>query len=84
MSQSQDWQQALRTAITDLHELITILDIDPTLFTNFDIANRANQDFALRVPRGFVARMHRGDRLLMLAMHKPTVAAVMAFPIKFE
>lgn len=52
------WQQSLRTAITDPAELLDILDLDSQLL---EPAQRAAQRFALKVPRGFVARMRRGD-----------------------
>lgn len=50
------WQIALRDAIDDPAELLRLLELDPAL-----AARSATQDFALRVPRGFVARMRKGD-----------------------
>ncbi len=39
-------------------ELCTLLDLDPALVLP---AMAAARDFALRVPRSYVARMRRGD-----------------------
>lgn len=53
----RDWRQSLREAITDARELLEMLDLGA-------LAARLPGDdagFALRVPRGFVARMRRGD-----------------------
>lgn len=52
-----DWRQLWRDAVTDGRELLNLLDLD-------HLADRLPADdagFALRVPRGFVARMRRGD-----------------------
>lgn len=52
-----DWRQSLREAVTDARELLSLLGLDA-------LANRLPADdagFALRVPRGFVARMRHGD-----------------------
>ena len=56
--QTPDWQTALAQAITDPAELLALLQLDPELLP---AARRAARDFALRVPRGFVARMRKGD-----------------------
>lgn len=52
------WQQALAQAITDPRELIGMLGLSESLYAE---AMRATQSFALRVPRGFVARMRYAD-----------------------
>ena len=52
------WQRELAQAITDPHQLCALLDLDPQLALG---AHAATQQFALRVPRGFVRRMRRGD-----------------------
>jgi EF-P beta-lysylation protein EpmB len=52
------WQQLLADAITDPAELCATLGLDPALVAP---AFAAAGDFALRVPRGYVARMRRGD-----------------------
>lgn len=64
-AQPRRWQELWRDAIRDPRELIESLDLAP-------LANAVPDDaatgFALRVPRGFVARMQRGyanDPLLL-------------------
>jgi len=57
-SQPLQWQQALADAITDPVELCAVLDLDAALATP---AAAASREFRLRVPRGYVARMRRGD-----------------------
>jgi L-lysine 2,3-aminomutase len=52
------WQRAFAAAITDPAELLDLLGLDPALLEN---ATRAAARFGLRVPRGFVQRMRRGD-----------------------
>ena len=52
------WQTALSTAITDPLELLQILELDLNLL---DDAQRAARIFPLKVPRGFVARMQKGN-----------------------
>ena len=54
----RDWQAALREAITDPAELIARLDLPPAWR---DEIRAASGDFALRVPRSYVARMRPGD-----------------------
>ncbi len=56
-AQLADWRQAWRDAVTDGRELLDLLDLG-------HLAGRlpaGDAGFALRVPRGFVARMRRGD-----------------------
>ncbi len=57
-SQLLHWQQALADAITDPAELCAVLGLDPALLAP---AFAAAGQFPLRVPRGYVARMRRGD-----------------------
>lgn len=52
------WQQELARAVTDPAELIRLLDLDPKLV---EPARRVARGFALLAPRGYVARMRRGD-----------------------
>lgn len=52
------WQQLLADAVTDPRELCTLLELDPALVLP---AVAAAKDFALRVPRSYVARMRKGD-----------------------
>lgn len=54
---STDWRQLWREAVTDAGELLALLGLQ-------HLAERlppADAGFALRVPRGFVARMRQGD-----------------------
>lgn len=55
---SEPWRKELATAVTDPAELLELLALDPALLP---AARRAAALFGLRVPRGFVARMRRGD-----------------------
>ncbi len=52
------WQQLLADAVTDPRELCSLLELDPSLILP---ALTAAKDFALRVPRSYVARMRKGD-----------------------
>ena len=52
------WQMELRQAISSLEELCRSLALAPERIAGASIACR---EFPLRVPRGFVARMRRGD-----------------------
>jgi EF-P beta-lysylation protein EpmB len=52
------WQQLWRDAVTDPHELLALLGLQAHAGT---LLPAADTGFALRVPRGFVARMRRGD-----------------------
>lgn len=56
--QPRSWQRELAEAITDPRELLAALDLPADLAAP---AKHAAQHFGLRVPRGFVARMRRGD-----------------------
>jgi EF-P beta-lysylation protein EpmB len=72
------WQRALQEAISDPAELLAALDIDPRLLES---ARAAARLFPLRVPRGFVARMRRGDpRDPLLAQVLPLGAECDAVP----
>ena len=52
------WQQELAEAITSLEELAAVLGLSPGELGGTEAAGR---HFRLQVPRGFVARMRRGD-----------------------
>jgi EF-P beta-lysylation protein EpmB len=52
------WQTALGQAISDPAELLNILELDASLL---DAAKSAANIFPLKVPRGFVARMQKGN-----------------------
>lgn len=56
--QVPSWQVELSQAVNQLDELVNLLELDPNQLT---AAWQATQYFALRVPRGFVARMRKGD-----------------------
>ena len=56
-AQPGDWRRAYRDAITDPLELLRLLDL-PGLAARL---GAGTSTFPLRVPRGFVARMRRGD-----------------------
>lgn len=52
-----DWRQSLRDAVTDARELLALVGLP-------ELADRlpaGDAGFPLKVPRGFVARMRRGD-----------------------
>jgi EF-P beta-lysylation protein EpmB len=51
------WQQLLSQGIRSSDELLALLEIDPNELEFMPVAG----DFPLRVPRGFVKRMARGD-----------------------
>jgi len=57
-AQPRQWQQVWRDAITDPRELLELLDLGH-LATQ--LLPDADTGFAMRVPRGFAARMRRGD-----------------------
>jgi L-lysine 2,3-aminomutase len=54
-----DWRELWRDAITDAHELLHAVGLGDRA----DLLPRDDAGFALRVPRGFVARMRRNDPL---------------------
>jgi EF-P beta-lysylation protein EpmB len=55
------WRSHLATAVTDLDELLGCLDLDPSCVGDIAEARLAAHSFGLRVPRGYVDRMRRGD-----------------------
>src|SRR5688500_11042774 len=52
------WQKLWREAVTDPHELLRLLGLSGHAT---DLLPGRDTGFALRVPRGFVARMRHGD-----------------------
>ncbi len=52
------WQEQLADAVSSLPELLAALDLDAA---RLDLTQDALRDFPLRVPRPYLARMHRGD-----------------------
>lgn len=51
-----DWQTALKNAVTDPKELLTILELDHDWL---DAANQAAKQFMLKVPHSFIDRMQK-------------------------
>jgi EF-P beta-lysylation protein EpmB len=58
LRQPPTWQRALQDAVTDPLELLSLLGLGPEWLAP---ARAAARRFPLKVPRGFVARMRRGD-----------------------
>jgi L-lysine 2,3-aminomutase len=57
-SAASRWQQLWRDAVRDPRELLDLLGLEPAAL---GLSDAAAAQFALRVPRGFVARMRHGD-----------------------
>jgi EF-P beta-lysylation protein EpmB len=57
-AQPRRWQELWREAVTDPRELLAELDLQALADT---LLLRSDTGFPLRVPRGFIARMRRGD-----------------------
>ncbi len=55
------WRTALAEAFTEPSELLQALGLDPSSLGDRRAADEAARRFALRVPRGYVARMRPGD-----------------------
>lgn len=58
MMSNATWQKLLAAVITEPAELLRLLELDESLLP---AATAAAKLFPLRVPRGFVARMQKGD-----------------------
>jgi len=56
--QPAHWQQLWREAVRDPRELLSMLGLEAL---SVRISDEAAAQFPLRVPRGFVARMRKGD-----------------------
>ena len=69
------WQQVLAEAITDPAELCRILGLDASLAQSAIMSTAGSPAFPLRVPRGFVNRMRRGDPRDPLLLQVLPVAA---------
>jgi EF-P beta-lysylation protein EpmB len=52
------WQHGIRNAVRSISELLELLTLDPA---DLDWFQPRADEFPLRVPRGYVARMRRGD-----------------------
>ncbi|HEX7915000.1 MAG TPA: EF-P beta-lysylation protein EpmB, partial [Rudaea sp.] len=57
-SQKQDWRRLWREAVTDPRELLALVGLEHLAES---VLPRLDTGFALRVPRGFVARRRHGD-----------------------
>ena len=57
-AQPRHWQKLWRESIVDPHELLELLDLGHLAG---QLLPRAETGFSMRVPRGFAARMRRGD-----------------------
>ncbi|GLQ96059.1 EF-P beta-lysylation protein EpmB [Dyella mobilis] len=74
---SPDWRQLWRDSITDGRELLELLDLGHLA----DQWPAEDAGFALRVPRGFAARMRRGDpRDPLLLQALPQLAELAQVP----
>jgi EF-P beta-lysylation protein EpmB len=58
VTKRQTWQTALTHAVTKPAELLQILELDTALLPH---AKKAAENFKLRVPRGFIERMEKGN-----------------------
>ncbi len=56
--QPDGWQQILADAVRDPYELLEMLNLSRHMI---DLSETAAAQFPLRVPRGYVARMRKGD-----------------------
>lgn len=76
-----DWQQQLAAAVRDPLELLSLLDLSPADLGSGVAASaleRAAQDFPLRVPHSFIAKMRRGDP------RDPLLRQVLALPAELD
>ncbi len=80
------WQRTLGDAVSSVGELLELLGLEsrqlpPWSLSHVQPAETAARDFPLRVPRGFVARMRRGDPVDPLLLQVlPTAAELVATP----
>lgn len=70
-----DWKNALADAVRDPAELLALLELPRELLP---AARSAGSEFTLRVPRGFVARMERGNP------HDPLLRQVLPIAAELE
>ncbi|MBS0557320.1 MAG: EF-P beta-lysylation protein EpmB [Proteobacteria bacterium] len=76
--QPRTWQRLWREAITDPHELLDLLDLG---HLSGSLLPDGDTGFPLRVPRGFAARMRRGDaRDPLLLQVLPQAAELTSVP----
>lgn len=81
-----DWQVALRAAIKTSSELLDFVELSPEQRTALE---PCDNEFALLVPRGFAARMRKGDpndpllrQVLPLAREQEPVAGFASDPLE--
>ena len=85
------WQQELARAVRDPLELLALLDLTPEQIGPGETAASllaAAEGFALRVPRGYIGRMRRGDpqdpllrQVLPVGAERLPVAGYVADPL---
>lgn len=56
--QTPNWKTELAAAVTNISELATLLDLDPSALHP---SHAAQAQFPLRVPHSFIARINKGD-----------------------
>ena len=59
--EGQSWRRQLLEAVTDVDELLRLVDVDASDIQTVAGDPVALRDFPLRVPRAYIARMRRGD-----------------------
>lgn len=75
------WQRSLADGVGTLDELCSLLEIDPADFGEDAATREAAREFPVRVPRGFVARMKKGDpRDPLLLQVLPRAVEMQVFP----
>lgn len=72
---SASWKQALSQAFTKPEALFAYLALDPALLP---AAIEASRDFSFKVPRGFAARMKKGD------IHDPLLKQVLPLGVELQ
>jgi len=85
VSALSDWRKSLANAVSTVDELCRLLDLDPE---QINLGSAAIRQFPLKVPRGFIARMRRGDprdpllrQVLPIADEEKEVAAFGVDPV---
>jgi EF-P beta-lysylation protein EpmB len=80
------WQEALSNLITDPKELFALLELDEALLAG---ADQAVEQFPLRVPRSYVARMQKGNindpllrQILPLGIELDVLSGYIADPLQ--
>lgn len=82
-----EWRQHLAAAVRNLDELLELLELDAEAL-GVDATSPATRRFPLRVPRGFLSRMRRGDpndpllrQVLPVAVEDAEVAGFSTDPV---